>query len=166
VRLADDYTPEPRAVEFIEIENVIGNNDEKLIPLRLDLIAHFRDENGQTHAVIFRPESLDKPKNGEFPKEIAWTKVKENSTGKKMPFVLLRKINPDIQPWVFSGEDGKIYKLKWNRNVESMDEDADWAEARLRAFSEGNFESDINEFFCDTKCQCRVPCPHWMGAIE
>lgn len=167
-RLAQDYVPEPRSIEFIEIENVIGNGAEELLPLRLDMIAHFRDEVGTSHAVLFRPESIEKPKNGIFPKEVAWSKVKESnsSTGRKMPFVLLRKIDPNIQPWVFSGEDGRIYKLKWNRIAENMDEDAEWAETRLRAFSDGNFESTINEFFCDTKCKCRVPCPYWMGAIE
>jgi len=166
VNLANDYNPEPRAAEFIEMENVIESGKEELLPLRLDLIAHYRDENGQTHGILFRPESLENPKNGEFPKEIAWSKVKENTTGKKMPFVLLRKVDSKIQPWVFSGEDGKIYKLKWNRTTETMDEDADWANERLRAFSAGKFEASIDEFFCDTKCKCRIPCPHWIKAIE
>lgn len=168
VSLAEDYNPEPRAVEFIELENVIGNGDEELIPLRLDLIAHYRDEKEQTNAVLFRPESLEKPKNGNLPDEIAWSKVKEtnNHTSKKMPFVLLRKIDTKIQPWVFSGEDGKVYKLKWNRTTETMDGDADWANDRLRTFSAGKFETEINEFFCDTKCKCRIPCPYWIEAIE
>lgn len=168
VSLAKDYNPEPRAVEFIEMENVIVNGDEELIPLRLDLIAHYRDEKEQTNAVLFRPESLEKPKNGKLADEIAWSKVKEtnNHTSKKMPFVLLRKIDTKIQPWVFSGEDGKIYKLKWNRTTETMDGDADWANDRLRTFTDGKFEAEINEFFCDTKCKCRIPCPYWIEAIE
>lgn len=166
VRLANDYDPEPRAVEFIEMENIIENSGgENLLPLRLDMIAHFRDENGTSNAILFRPESLAKQKNGEFPKEISWSSV-ESTTSKRMAFVLLRKIDSKVQPWIFSGEDGKVYKLKWNRNAETMDEDAEWAAARLRAFSGGKFEASINEFFCDTKCQCRVPCPHWMEAIE
>lgn len=164
-RLAADYLPEPPAVEFIEIEHVIGNSDEELLPLRLDMIAHFRDANGTSNAILFRPESLAKQKKGEFPKEISWSSI-ESTTSKRMAFVLLRSIDSAIQPWVFSGEDGKVYKLKWNRNTETMDDDAAWAASRLRAFSDGNFESTINEFFCDTKCKCRVPCPHWMGAIE
>ncbi|HEX9929516.1 MAG TPA: UvrD-helicase domain-containing protein [Pyrinomonadaceae bacterium] len=160
-RLAEECVPQPRAVEFIEIENVIGESDEELLPLRLDLIAHFRDENKQTHAILFRPESFGEAKSG----ELAWSNL-ESTTSKRMPFVLLRKIDPKLQPWIFSGEDGKIYRYKWNRNAETMNEDAAWAEKRLRAFSGGNFEASINEFFCDTKCGCRVPCPHWMEAIE
>jgi superfamily I DNA/RNA helicase/Zn-dependent peptidase ImmA (M78 family) len=163
-RLAKDYSPEPRAVEFIDMEDVVGNRKEELLPLRLDLIAHFRDEQGASHAILFRPEALGKPKNGEFPKEILWTSI-ESKTSKRMAFVLLRKVDPQIQPWVFSGEDGKVYKLKWNRNVDTMDEDADFAAAQLRAFSGGNFEATINDFFCDNKCRNRLPCPHWIGAI-
>lgn len=167
-RFAKDYDPQPGTVEIVEIENINENGNQELLPLRLDLIAHYRDKNGQTHSVIFRPESLEKPKNGKLPDEIAWSKVKENNnhTRKKMPFVLLRKVDTKIQPWVFSGEDGKIYKLKWNKNTETMDEDVVWATARLQAFSAGKFESVIEEFFCDTKCKCRISCPHWIKAIE
>ncbi|MDQ4123245.1 MAG: UvrD-helicase domain-containing protein [Acidobacteriota bacterium] len=166
VGLAKDYSPEPRAVEFIDMEDVIGNKkEEELLPLRLDLIAHFRDDRGASHAILFRPEALGKPKNGELPKEITWSSIKENPTSKKLPFVLLRKVDPEIQPWVFSGEDGKVYKLKWNKITENMDEDADSAASQLRAFSSGNFEATINDFFCDNKCRNRIPCPHWMNAI-
>lgn len=166
-RLADDYIPEHRAVEFIETEEIVGYaGEENLLPLRLDMIAHFRDENGTSHAILFRPESLDKPKNGKFPEAIAWTKVKEKTSGKKMPFILLREIDPNIQPWVFSGEDGKVYKLKWNQTTETMDKDADWASSRLRAFSDGKYEAIIEEFVCDYKCKSRISCPHWMKAIE
>lgn len=164
VSLAKDNDAFSNIAEFIEVKNVIGD-DAELLPLRLDLIAHFRNKDGQTEAILFRPESLGKPKNGELPKEIAWSSV-ESTTSKRMAFVLLRKIDPKIQPWIFSGEDGKVYKLKWNQKAGTMDDDAAWAASRLRAFSGGKFESTINEFFCDTQCQCRVPCPHWMEAIE
>jgi DNA helicase II / ATP-dependent DNA helicase PcrA len=159
-RFALHYRPEPRALQFFDTEELINKTEEKILPLRLDLVAYYRDESERSHAILFRPESFPKAKKG----ALAWSHV-ESVTRKRMPFVLLRKIDPNLQPYIFSGEDGIIYSYPWNRNTDTMDEDASWAKEQHKAFSRGRFETVINEHLCDNECPCRIPCPHWMGAI-
>lgn len=159
-RFALQYEPVPRALEFFDTEEIINKTEEKMLPLRLDLVAYYRDESERTHAILFRPEPFPKAKKG----ALAWSHV-ESVTRKRMPFVLLRKLDVNLQPHIFSGEDGVIYPYPWNRNVGSMDEDAAWAKGQHGAFSRGRFETVINEHLCDNECPCRIPCPHWMGAI-
>lgn len=162
IRFAQEYERQPRPVEFFDTEELITKPGEELLPLRLDLVAYYKGADGRSHAILFRPESF--PKAG-GKKVLAWSHV-ESTTRKRMAFVLLRKLDPDLQPWIFSGEDGKIYEYKWNRNAGTMDEDAAWAKERHRAFSRGRFEAVINEFWCDNECRCRIPCPYWMGAVK
>jgi DNA helicase II / ATP-dependent DNA helicase PcrA len=162
VQFAQEYERLPRALEFFDTEGLINKPEEELLLLRLDLVTYYRDVNGRSHAILFRPESFPKA-NGK--RELAWSHV-ESATRKRMAFVLLRKLDPDLQPWIFSGEDGRIYEYKWNRNANTMDEDAAWAKERHKAFSRGRFETVINDFWCDNECQCRIPCPYWMRATE
>lgn len=159
-RFALHYKPEPRALEFFDTEELINSTEEEMLPLRLDLVAYYRDESERSHAILFRPESFPKAKKG----VLAWSHV-ESVTRKRMPFVLLRQLDFNLQPYIFSGEDGIIYPYPWNRNAETMDEDASWAKGQHKAFSRGRFETMINEHLCDNECPCRIPCPHWMGAI-
>ncbi|HEY0100335.1 MAG TPA: hypothetical protein VGB76_15420, partial [Pyrinomonadaceae bacterium] len=162
-RFARAYEPQPHALEFFDTEDLINRAEDELLPLRLDLVTYYRGEAGQAHAILFRPESFEKKsKNGT---ELAWSSV-EGTTRKRMSFVLLRKLDANLRPWIYSGEDGKIYEYKWNsRNPTAMDDDAAWAKGRLKAFSRGRFETVVDEFICDTRCRCRVPCPFWMKAI-
>lgn len=161
-KFAQAYEPRPRALEFFDTEELINRTEEELLPLRLDLVTYYRDETGQSRAILFRPESFEKKsKNGT---ELSWSNV-ESTTRKRMAFVLLRKLDAGLRPGIYSGEDGIIYDYKWNRNTTTMDEDAARARARLGAFSRGRFETVVEEFMCDNKCQCRVPCPFWMKAL-
>lgn len=159
-RFALRYKPQPRALQFFDTEELINKTEEEMLPLRLDLVAYYQDESKRSHAILFRPESFPKAKNG----VLAWSHV-ESVTRKRMSFVLLRKLDSNLQPHIFSGEDGIIYPYPWNRNTDTMDEDASWAKEQHKAFSLGRFETVINEHLCDNECPCRIPCPHWMDAI-
>jgi superfamily I DNA/RNA helicase len=159
-RFALHYKPQPRALQFFDTEELINKTEEEMLPLRLDLVAYYQDESERSHAILFRPESFPKSKNG----VLAWSHV-ESVTRKRMSFVLLRKLDPNLQPHIFSGEDGIIYPYPWNRNTSTMDEDAARAKEQHKAFSRGRFETLINQHLCDNECPCRIPCPYWMGAI-
>jgi hypothetical protein len=159
-RFALHYKPQPRALQFFDTEELINKTEEEMLPLRLDLVAYYQDESECSHAILFRPESFPKAKKG----VLAWSHV-ESVTRKRMSFVLLRKLDSNLQPYIFSGEDGIIYPYPWNRNTDTMDEDASWAKEQQKAFSRGRFETLINEHLCDNECPCRIPCPHWIGAI-
>ncbi len=166
-RFAEVYTPNPRAAEFYDVEDaveeVLGEfAEEDPLPLRLDVVSYFRGEDGQDHAILFRPESLSAPKDGAFPEELAWSKI--GDPGRTMALLLLRRRCSRLQPWVFSAADGALYRYRWNRSEETMDGDTAAAFARLRAITSRRFEWQIDNWTCEG-CPCRINCPHWIGAV-
>jgi DNA helicase II / ATP-dependent DNA helicase PcrA len=162
-RFARAYEPRPGKLSFFEMENVIEETEEKLLPLRLDLVVHYHDEQGVTHALLYRPESLAKYAKGGVSPELNWSSIKDGS--KLIGFVLLRRRHRNLQPWVFSAADGKLYKYKLHRDPAKMEENAEAALATLRALTQGTFQAEVDEWACDS-CRARIACPHWMGAIS
>jgi hypothetical protein len=167
-RFAEIYLPRPRASEFYDIEDVVEDilgefAEEDPLPFRLDIVSYFRGDDGQDHAILFRPESLATPKDGAFPEELAWSKISD--PGRTMALLLLRHHGRELQPWVFSAADGALYKYKWNRNGETMDADAKAALMRLRAISRRHFQWQIDHWSCEG-CPCRINCPYWIGAAQ
>lgn len=167
-RFAEVYTPSPRAAEFYDVEDAIEEvlgefAEEDPLPLRLDVVSYFRGEDGQDHAILFRPESLAAPKDGAFPEELAWSKISD--PGRTMALLLLRHRDSHLQPWVFSAADGALYRYRWNRSEETMDGDTAAAMARLRAISRRRFEWQIDNWACES-CPCRINCPYWIGAVR
>jgi superfamily I DNA/RNA helicase/Zn-dependent peptidase ImmA (M78 family) len=168
VRFASVYRPEPRAIEFLDLidvtREVAGDVAKKgLLPLRLDLVAHFHGDDGQDHAILFRPEALGTRKQGELPEELPWSKITDPA--RTMAFLLLRRRSEKLQPWVFSAADGVLYKYRWNQRAETMDDDTAAALARLRDFSRRRFEWQISDYMCE-QCPCRIVCPYWIGALK
>jgi hypothetical protein len=159
LRFARAYEPNAGKLTFFEMESVIDVTSEKLLPLRLDLVTYYHDEKGVTNALLYRPESLAKQARGN---DLSWSSIKEGS--KLIGFVLLRKRHRNLQPWVFSAADGKLYKYKLHRDLSAMDAKAEAAIAILRSLSQGLFEAEVDEWACDS-CSVRIACPHWMGAI-
>ena len=161
-RFARAYEPRPGKLNFFEMENVIEETEEKLLPLRLDLVMHYHDEEGITHALLYRPESLAKYAKGGDSAELNWSSIKDGS--KLIGFVLLRRRHKNLQPWVFSAADGRLYKYKLHRDPAKMDENAEAAITMLRDLSQGKFQVEVDEWTCDS-CRARISCPHWIGAI-
>lgn len=152
-RLARAYVPpfgeiEPLGTSIIE--------DETGVSVRLDLIAHYR-AGGESVAIMFRPESL---REGVRDKGLLWGTL---GTGERVPFVLLRMRDPKIMPFVFSGEDGVIYPYLWGKDKDFAIE-AGRVSARFKDFGNARFVQTINERKCD-RCDSRLPCPHWLGAV-
>jgi superfamily I DNA/RNA helicase/Zn-dependent peptidase ImmA (M78 family) len=150
-RLALAYSPPPGPIESIEL--TIWEEETEL-PLRLDLIAHYRKSEGESVAIIFRPESL---KEYRREKGILWGAL---SSGKRVPFVLLRLRNQQINPFVFSGEDGELYRYLWGRDND-FEKEATRVRERFKSFGKSEFQEQISPFKCD-QCDSRIPCPHWL----
>jgi superfamily I DNA/RNA helicase len=138
------------------LESAMGD-DTAGLRLRLDLVAFHRAADGSVIAVQFRPESYaDKAKDG----SLQWSKL-DNSY--RIPFALLRRREPNLQPFVFSGEDGVLYPFLWSVKKSSVEEEARRAEERYKLFSRRIFNQPINRWKCD-RCEVHVICPHWIEA--
>jgi superfamily I DNA/RNA helicase len=138
------------------LESTMGD-DTAGLRLRLDLVAFHRAADGSVIAVQFRPESYaDKAKDG----SLQWSKL---DNPYRIPFALLRQREPNLRPFVFSGEDGVLYPFLWSAKKGSVEEEARRAEERYKLFSRRIFNQQINRWKCD-RCEVHVICPHWLEA--
>ncbi len=138
------------------LESALGD-DTAGLRLRLDLVAFHRAADGSVIAVQFRPESYsDKAKDG----NLQWSKL---DNPYRIPFALLRQREPQLRPYIFSGEDGVLYPFLWSVKKGSVEEEARRAEDRYRLFSRRIFNQQINRWKCDS-CEVHVICPHWLEA--
>jgi superfamily I DNA/RNA helicase len=153
-RLARAYVPPRGNVEPLDTTIY---EEESGIPTRLDLIAHYRGEDGGTVAILFRPESVKKHVRE---RGLLWGAL---SSGARVPFVLLRQRDPGVTPFVFSGEDGALHPYQWGRDRDFEKEAARVSE-RFAAFGRSEFSEQIDAYKCD-QCDSRIPCPHWLGAV-
>ncbi|MBO0800552.1 MAG: hypothetical protein J2P31_17165, partial [Blastocatellia bacterium] len=153
-RFAEAARSLPPADKYLEA--VLGD-DMAGLRMRLDLVASHRAKDGSVIAVQFRPESYaDKARYG----SLQWSKL---DSAYRIPFVLLRRREPQLRPYVFSGEDGMLYPFLWSRKTESMEDEACRAEERYRLFSRRIFRQNINHWRCE-RCDVRLICPHWLEA--
>lgn len=153
-RLARAYMPPRGVAEPLEnsiVEEITG------VSVRLDLIAHYKTSDGETVAILFRPESYK-----EHVREtgLLWGKL---DTDKRVPFVLLRPRNPEVKPFVFSGQDGELYPYLWGKDKDFEKESARVVD-RFKAFGRVEFVEQISEHRCE-RCDSRLLCPHWLGAV-
>lgn len=153
-RLARAYAPPRAKVDPLDTSIL---EEETGVSVRLDLIAHYRTSDGKTVAIMFRPESL---KAGVREKGLLWGKL---GAGERVPFVLLRQRDSEINPFVFSGEDGEIYPYLWGRDKD-LEKEAGRVAGRFKDFGRSQFIQPIKEHKCD-RCDSRLPCPHWLGAV-
>lgn len=160
-RFSRVYAPHPRAVEFLDPAALIATEDSRMLPLRFDLLALYRDADGDAHAITFRPESLAKNAAKNHPDELLWSGLK---TAHRLAFLLLRNRLPGLQPQVFSAADGVLYKLRWSARASGMTTEHERINERWHALSRGRFATKLNERACD-RCPARIACPHWLQAI-
>jgi hypothetical protein len=139
--------------ETFEIEDTEGSQRT----LKLQLIGHFRDSNGDRVVIALQPRA---PQN--FDGTVKWSKLKDYQL---LPFVLLHQRHSGIRPLLFFGEDGAIGIFKWRRDRpdEARNEHAERASKAVKALSLGSFEATLDDWICD-RCPSRIICPCWIGA--
>ncbi|NOT60394.1 MAG: ATP-dependent helicase, partial [Acidobacteria bacterium] len=154
-RFASAYEPRVTAVEFASSEL----ESAEALPLRFDLIAQFKGNDGATHAFLFRPESLADSTSKNAPDELLWSGL---DTAQRAAFLLLKQREADLRAYVFSAADGMIYRYLWNKKAENMDGELQQLHRRWQSFGKKEFTAQINEHACN-RCNVRLACPHWLG---
>lgn len=156
LNFAEVYKPEPKLAEVL---NLILDGSENSAPLSLDLLAHYRNEHGIPIALNFRPESIAQSVRSQG---LLWGGLKPPQ---RVGFVILRETEPDVQPFVFSGEDGKVHPYQWTNRQADYNRESSRLTNQLREFGQGVFKTTLKSRTCD-RCPDRVSCPHWMGLLE
>lgn len=152
----DVYVPENGKINFIDL--VIGKETERKI--RLDLVCAYTINGNSPKAIFFRPESLKETLNNKG--LLLWGKIKSYY---RNAFVLLRKEFPKLEIMVFSGEDGILYDFNWSqeRYIESQ---AESIVAKQNELSDEKFIGTVIENTCNYRCDNRINCPYWIGALK
>lgn len=154
-RFADIFVPENGQVNFIDL--VVGKDKGQQISLDL-ACAYTLDGNSPT-AIFFRPESLkDKLSKKDL---LLWGGIK---TAHRNSFILLREDFPNLEIKVFSGEDGVLYDFHWGQErfvegqrIKMLD--------KQQELSNERFIGVVPENTCNYRCDNRINCPHWIGAL-
>lgn len=155
---AKEFVPEKGSVKFFDlsIENDNGSNGA----VSLEFVSAYQVENHGSIAVLFRPEGFkeeDLRANG-----LLWSAL---SGKKRASFALLKTLAPDLQPKIFSGEDGRFYDYQWNSKPKNFDiEIARLKEERV-ALGANRFITQVKDYKCK-KCSQRIGCPHWLKSLN
>ena len=128
-------------------------------PVRLDLIARFREPGGQEVAMGFRPESRREQLNKKG--LLVWSKIGAG----QIPYVLVWQSNPNVSPRMFSGLDAEIHQIGWHARPGGMDGEAADVAARHAVLVAGDYGHDVDAYECERRCRVRVTCPYWIGAL-
>ena len=155
VNFAQVYKPEPKMAELL---NLIIDEREMGPALRLDLVAHYRDTKGVPIALNFRPESLAHKVKSQG---LLWGGLK---APQRVGFVVLREMEPNVRPFVFSGDDGALHPYRWTNRQADYNKESTRITSQLEAFGQGIFRTRLKARTCD-RCPARVSCPHWMGLL-
>jgi hypothetical protein len=75
---------------------------------------------------------------------------------------MLKQRDPELQPYVFSAQDGVVYPYVWPRRQQEFAKEADAVAQQLDALSQQRFETAVQTWTCE-RCPVRVSCPHWLG---
>lgn len=154
-RLARIVSMLPQLAELLDYS---AGNQEGDVQLRYNLIAFYRATTGAMVAVTFHPESFAKDaKEG----KLLWSKVK---AAHRSHLLMLKRIAPQLQPLIFSGEDGAIYEFQWSTKRGSVEGALEQATNRLRQFANRQFNHRLNDWKCN-RCEMRLICPHWLEVI-
>lgn len=153
---AESYRPAAVLDSDFEKE-LTWKEGDRTASLPLGLLARYRDPTGNQVAVLFRPESQKTDKES-----LNWSDLSEHY---RLPLVLLHEEDPDLHPYVYSGEDGRFFPYKWSaqKPKETLAKVAEKAHGVFEARSRGEFQATIKDWTCD-RCTCRMLCPFWIGA--
>ena len=137
--------------ETIELQDDVGNQQT----IKLQLVGHFRDVNGDRVVIVLRPDTPD-----DFKGTVNWSKLRDYQ---RMPFVLLHERHDDVRPIVFLGDEGVLGEFKWHNREPEQARKRENLRARKVAsgLSSGRFEVMIDDWMCD-RCPSRIICPCWI----
>jgi hypothetical protein len=150
------YVPEPKAQAHLDLTH---RDEATGLALRYDLLALYDAEDGTTVAISLRPESLQ-AKYREH--GLLWSGL---GSAHRMAFVLLKRDHPELQPYVFSAADGRLYPYVWTANSNELEKETTRLAQQCNNFAQGRFATKVQEWTCN-RCPVRVSCPHWLGALS
>lgn len=153
----DAFIPETGKINFIDL--IVG--EEKGREIQLDLVCAYTVDGASPKAIFFRPESLKDKLNDNG--KLLWSKVDEY---RRIPFVLLREDFPDMQIKAFSGTDGALYDFLWASQIRFIDAQKTNISNKFEELSNEKFIGMINTNNCDYRCENRINCPFWIGALS
>jgi superfamily I DNA/RNA helicase len=145
---------------YMDPELEVVPNGGTSTPVRLDLVARFREPSGSEVAIGFRPESRVEELNAKG--ILVWSKM----AAVRIPYVLVWQSNRNTSARVYSGADGTVHHLAWHRNTGGMEREAEEASAKYDALVAGNYATDVKAWECERRCRMRVTCPYWLGALS
>jgi hypothetical protein len=151
-RFARAYQPEPRAAQHLDL---VVESQETGRTLRHDLLAYYRSADGTAVALTFRPETLAEKAR---PNGLLWSGL---SSAQRVSFVMLKADEPELQPYVFSAQDGVVYPYTWPRRQQDFDKEAGAVARQLNTLSQQHFDTAVDTRTCD-RCPVRISCPHWL----
>lgn len=139
--------------ESFELEDTEGT--ERTV--KLQLIGHFRDANGDRVVVAMQPRARPN-----FNGTVNWSELQDYQ---RLPFVLLHERHGNVRPLLFFGEEGEIGSFKWHKHTPEQARRGEVVRAQkvLDGLSSGFFEATIDDWKCD-RCPSRIICPCWIGA--
>jgi superfamily I DNA/RNA helicase len=148
-------------VVAVDPEVVLESGDG--FDVRLDLVARFRRTDGTAVAMVFRPEALASSASPSVDESsLNWSDLAES---KRASVALLRASRGEVVPYVYSGDDQRIYQYKWSKSARSLPMLVEALDDRRAAFARGDFSADVTRYGCD-RCRVRVSCPRWVGALS
>jgi DNA helicase-2/ATP-dependent DNA helicase PcrA len=154
-RFAHAYTPQANALRHLDL---IMDDAEVGLALRLDLLAHYLVDNGTAVAIALRPESLAEKHRRHG---LLWSALR---TAHRVSFVVLKQRHPNLRPYVFSAADGVLYPYMWASSAQDIEKETERLAERGKALAQQRFETTVQEWTCD-RCPVRLSCPHWLGAL-
>ena len=129
--------------------------------IELDLVCAYILDDGSSKAIFFRSESLKEnssKKNG----LLLWSGIKDSH---RNAFILLRERFPKLQIKVYSGTDEKLYDFQWGQERFIIGQ-KDKIKEKYANLTNENFIGEIVENTCNYRCENRINCPHWIGALN
>jgi DNA helicase-2/ATP-dependent DNA helicase PcrA len=127
--------------------------------IKLHLLAEYQSSTGERFAVALqvRREKGAKP-------TVNWSELDDYQ---RLPFVLLYERHGSLEPMVFFGEEGQLYRYLWNRNnpQQAIADQARSARQTAKLLSSGIFSARADDYQCD-RCRCRTVCPLWLQAVS
>lgn len=153
---AEQFVPEKGSVKFLYLS--LEDFDDGAI--LLDLVCAYQIDDNAPIALLFRPEGFkgeDLRENG-----LLWSAL---SGKKRASFALLRTIESNLQPKIFSGEDGRFYDYQWNSRLKNLDVEISRLKEKRAALAENRFITQVKDYNCK-KCPQRIGCPHYIKSLN
>jgi len=151
------FIPEKGKIDFIDL--VVG--EEKGREVQLDLVCAYTVNESSPKAIYFRPESLKDKLNDDG--KLLWSKVDEY---RRIAFILLREDFSELQIKAFSGTDGALYDFLWANQNRFIDAQKNNIFNKFEELSNEKFAGTISVNTCDYRCENRINCPYWIGALK